>query len=1129
MLLRRIWPALLAVAVGLLCSPSLATEFLPIHVTVSAKAVPLLGQTGEVTATVTADRDLPNVSVAIELPTGGKIIAAPASVLGSISGGVPIDYSAKIAFDTPGNKLVRAVVRSQEGPGMGWSDVAYLGMNIGAQRSTLGLAETGEPAAAVKAPGSGVPTNQPVPRPAGDPSAPRPAAIDGGGSEGVAAPKAASGPVALGTVTVSGSWHFNDRDGVYTPMRDLVVELCRADNGAHLAWAWTNWDGNYTFPAVTNPNPVGVYVVASTWTDYGGGNFLSVITLGGDEWTNRYTVATGSKVLGDGAQSMGDWYIVDTWAPRKAWWIKDDQVKAYWVPGGSYHSGRHVVEWDPTSTHGSHYHPGGNIHLMGGDADDTPDRVLHEMGHSVMYNIYGNYMPPFPNCNPHYINLVSSAGCAWDEGWAHFWALWCTNDPVRHFPGGSGVDLEVPTWGTPDWDNGDQVEGRVSGALWDIYDSTNDGYDTWTDSWPDIWDVMWNVNCDNFVQFWNQWKARGHWKHGAVKCIYQNTIDYNTWPSFSGLPDVTTNEDTPVNNAVDLWLYASDAESADSELTYTIIGNTNPSCGATIDAWDYLDVSPSPNWWGSSTVTISCSDGIRTVSDSLVVTINSVNDQPIISGLPDQLLAKNTSHNNAIDLWVYSSDVETPDWNLTYAIVGNTNPSCGASIDAGDYLDIFPTAGWTGNSYVTVRVTDPEGAYSEDTFEIVVANRCATCTDARKIPNNGWVWVDPKTVTATFPGFFYMEDDTTRASGMRVAYGSPPARNRSVEVAGQMGPGPYSGAERQINCHILIDHGVDATPPGPLGMTNRAFGGVPSDPYTAVVPTGRTGGLYNVGLLTRTTGKVTATFAPQWFWVDDGSHLPYGGSWIGLLVYWGYAGTPLPPVNARVSMTGLSTAGYAGSDTRSIFLPRLVTDVRGLGGRVAYIYSSDDGTAKAFGSTLSSRKWKMTPITLGNLPSRDLSVYDLIIISEDSGTWTTPSLVAQIVNSGKPVIAVGTGGGHFLDAVGGLHIGWLPSAYGTTALGYVDNPGLGVYFFDVPISIPEDNILTMLTAAVRTLEVYNPPTSVVKVLRTQEYTTYWTVANEGRYMQWGYTASPSSWTATAADLFVNCIYYMQGQ
>jgi hypothetical protein len=136
-----------------------------------------------------------------------------------------------------------------------------------------------------------------------------------------------------------------------------------------------------------------------------------------------------------------------------------------------------------------------------------------------------------------------------------------------------------------------------------------------------------------------------------------------------------------------------------------------------------------------------------------------------------------------------------------------------------------------------------------------------------------------------------------------------------------------------------------------------------------------------------------------------------------------------------------------------------------------------------------------------------------------------------VLKSGRPVIGVGTGGGHFLDQVHTpeLNIGWGPSWVATTDRGYVDDPGLVTYFFDNHISIPGDGILTMLTGAAATYAVYNPPTSVVKVLRQHDDTSHWTVAQEDRFLQWGYSASPATMTTTAKDLFINCLYYMQGK
>ena len=108
-------------------------------------------------------------------------------------------------------------------------------------------------------------------------------------------------------------------------------------------------------------------------------------------------------------------------------------------------------------------------------------------------------------------------------------------------------------------------------------------------------------------------------------------------PTLSGLPDQTLNEDGSLNNAIDLWAYAADQETADSGLFFSIIGNTNLSSGASIDSNRYIDIAPFFNWYGTSDVTVQVSDGQFTNSDTFRITVNSVNDKPaaqIVSILP---------------------------------------------------------------------------------------------------------------------------------------------------------------------------------------------------------------------------------------------------------------------------------------------------------------------------------------------------------------------------------------------------------------------------------------------------------------------------------------------------------------
>jgi hypothetical protein len=96
------------------------------------------------------------------------------------------------------------------------------------------------------------------------------------------------------------------------------------------------------------------------------------------------------------------------------------------------------------------------------------------------------------------------------------------------------------------------------------------------------------------------------------------------------------------------------------------------------------------------------------------------NSAPNIEGLPDQSLANDSHLDDAIDLWAYASDVETPDDGLTFSIDNTPIPGAGVSIDANRYIDVVPTADWCGSTTVRIKVEDPEGASSADAFEVRV-------------------------------------------------------------------------------------------------------------------------------------------------------------------------------------------------------------------------------------------------------------------------------------------------------------------------------------------------------------------------------------------------------------------------
>ncbi len=70
--------------------------------------------------------------------------------------------------------------------------------------------------------------------------------------------------------------------------------------------------------------------------------------------------------------------------------------------------------------------------------------------------------------------------------------------------------------------------------------------------------------------------------------------------------------------------------------------------------------------------------------------------------LPDRTVLQGFGGDHAIDLWDYSKDVESKDWELNWQIVNTSDPRCGVTIDTEDYVNIHPQAGWLGHCDVTI-------------------------------------------------------------------------------------------------------------------------------------------------------------------------------------------------------------------------------------------------------------------------------------------------------------------------------------------------------------------------------------------------------------------------------------------
>lgn len=790
------------------CAAADADVFSPLDVELRLSRAPLVGEEAKLELTLESRERLGDVSLAVSLPEGAELVEGDLLWRGDVAASQRIVFPLKFRVTAPGNKSIRATAFTRVDDHTSYGDVADLFFHSDSDFALMGhvldfvptqtsavSAATGE---VVSPMGLAEYYSRPMAQePVGEPE---PCAA----VPGMAAPQD-SEPAPDGTLAVTGEWRYYDRADADRPLQWVLVQLLRGNNDSLLASTYTDENGRFTFAPVNNPGANGFKVRVKTYYYSSYSCDGAPLRIRSSDASDEYSALTSVTTSADGTCNIGVWHIANGSTNEGAWWLMQDLVKGFWWPAsfGGYQKmpGGVTVVWSPTSTTGNYNVRGGNIYLKAANSEYC-DTLLHEYGHEVQYDGYGGWLPASDCPNPHYIQRNGGVNCAWYEGFATWYKMVVTGEPFYRWPGGASVNLEAPSWGTSGWDNGDLCEGRVTGALWDLGDSSADGYDTAQIPWSELWDVWYgSANRDStFAQFWARWKSRGKPTHHAVKALYQNTIDYNTWPTFAGLPSITTPEDTPALNAVRVWDYASDPESSHSELVFQITANSNPSCGLSLDPAGYISLNPLPNWFGSSDITVGCTDGIRTRTASFTIIVSPVNDIPVISGLPGRMVTKGRTWYQAIDLWAHASDIETIDSALSFTVTGNTDPGCGVLIESGRWIGINPAVAWTGTSLVTIRVTDADGDWAEDAFRIVVGERCATAADARAYPDGAWVVLDPQTVAARFAGAFYMTDSRNRLGGIRVSFADPPDEGRTTGVAGRMST--HEG-ERQVDCYML--------------------------------------------------------------------------------------------------------------------------------------------------------------------------------------------------------------------------------------------------------------------------------------------------------------------------------------
>ncbi len=499
----------------------------PISVHVKIPRLPALNSVVDVSIVVQSILDVPNTEVKLNLPDGISLVSGKSTWNVNLKENVPTTLSAKIKVIKNGNWEIEAAAKKIIDKDSSWGDidVAYLNVNNAMTTSQFDTPKSGSLVL------DNVPTGVKII--SKDTIATESVTLDDLLNIDIQKDDENNQNI-QGTTTLVGTFKYWTIPGDYrantalyttTVGKYFLIQVLNS-YGTVLKSGYTNSAGSFSL-SFTNPGSGGIRVRVYAYDKTSSGAILATTSNG----VSIYYAQTVLFTVPDGYKNVGTLTLVKADPTEGAFWIKNDIEKAYRSIYLRNNPGSGIARWTPSSTDGTYYRLGEHIHLKGVDKKSS-DTVIHEYGHNVMYNIYGRWFPINDCPSPHYINRIGGKNCGWTEGWADFFPLFVNGNPTYTWASGAYLNLETPKLGTYGWDNGDKVEGRVAGALWDIYDPINDGYDQITDGVGNIWYTIYHqkddghANDNTFYQYWTKLRTRYYSDAKAKAALKQNTIYY---------------------------------------------------------------------------------------------------------------------------------------------------------------------------------------------------------------------------------------------------------------------------------------------------------------------------------------------------------------------------------------------------------------------------------------------------------------------------------------------------------------------------------------------------------------------------------------------------------------------------
>ena len=207
--------------------------------------------------------------------------------------------------------------------------------------------------------------------------------------------------------------------------------------------------------------------------------------------------------------------------------------------------------------------------------------------------------------------------------------------------------------------------------------------------------------------------ATDNLEQSSSAMIYAVIEPVNDAPVIADIADQVTDEDTPLR--ILLSITDVDNEYIDFYVRDDMVYNTDAYI---VSNGDSLLLVPHPNWYGEENIYILATDGEFEVQNSFTLTVNPVDDDPMVSGyMPDLYFYEDFEDTLREDLRGLFEDV---DGELTFSVAFENENILNAEVEGDTMLTLSPLANANGVTEMHITASNPTRASVTDTVLVTV-------------------------------------------------------------------------------------------------------------------------------------------------------------------------------------------------------------------------------------------------------------------------------------------------------------------------------------------------------------------------------------------------------------------------